>query len=171
MKISLILSLQFCFCFASTGAQRISSQRIRTYPAQEEDDFIDDDDDDEGGGKKKKPASKKAKPAAAGGDDHLICELGNNRRVSVSTFKGKASSLALLSPSLSPSILSMLELVTHKSTRHALLRAQAYVNIREYYEKDGQQLPGKKGIALTAEQFELLKASVGAVSEELAKHA
>ncbi|KAI5195924.1 hypothetical protein AUEXF2481DRAFT_25517 [Aureobasidium subglaciale EXF-2481] len=27
------------------------------------------------------------------------------------------------------------------------------INIREYYEKDGQMLPGKKGISMTLEQF------------------
>ncbi|TKX21572.1 RNA polymerase II transcriptional coactivator-like protein [Elsinoe australis] len=48
-------------------------------------------------------------------------ELSNNRRVSVTAFKGKQM-----------------------------------VNIREFYEKDGQQLPGKKGITLPIDQFTAL---------------
>ncbi|EPS29107.1 RNA polymerase II transcriptional coactivator KELP [Penicillium oxalicum] len=32
-------------------------------------------------------------------------------------------------------------------------RGKTMVSVREYYEKDGQELPGKKGISMSLEQF------------------
>jgi len=41
----------------------------------------------------------------------------------------------------------------------------------QYYEKDGKELPGKKGIALTPEQWETLMKHAGAVTAEINKRA
>ncbi|KAJ5122858.1 RNA polymerase II transcriptional coactivator KELP [Penicillium atrosanguineum] len=35
-------------------------------------------------------------------------------------------------------------------------RGKNMVNVREYYEKDGQELPGKKGISMPMDQFSAL---------------
>ena len=39
--------------------------------------------------------------------------------------------------------------------------------MREFYEKDGAQLPGKKGISLTVEQWRALVANVSALDDEV----
>lgn len=41
------------------------------------------------------------------------------------------------------------------------------VNIREYYEKDGQELPGKKGISLPIEQFNTFIALLPEIEQAL----
>ena len=41
------------------------------------------------------------------------------------------------------------------------------VDVREFYEKDGAQLPGKKGISLTVEQWRALVANVSALDDEV----
>lgn len=47
-------------------------------------------------------------------------------------------------------------------------RGKIYVDVREYYEKDGEMLPGKKGISLTVEQWEKLKALIPKIDDALA---
>ncbi|KAJ9058644.1 hypothetical protein DSO57_1010218 [Entomophthora muscae] len=50
-----------------------------------------------------------------------------------------------------------------KTTKRLTVRSfkgKSYVDFREFYEKDGKHLPGKKGISLSAEQWEAVKKSI-----------
>jgi len=47
-------------------------------------------------------------------------------------------------------------------------KGKVYVNIREYYEdSNGEQKPGKKGISLSADQWENLKKHIAKIDKDL----
>lgn len=46
-------------------------------------------------------------------------------------------------------------------------KGKLMVSIREFYEKDGQTLPGSKGISLPPEQWRKLSAGLGALNAAL----
>ncbi|KAI0965509.1 transcriptional Coactivator p15-domain-containing protein [Xylaria arbuscula] len=46
-------------------------------------------------------------------------------------------------------------------------KGKNFINIREYYDSNGELKPGKKGIMLTLEQYNLLLAALPAVNAEL----
>jgi hypothetical protein len=48
-------------------------------------------------------------------------------------------------------------------------KGKTYVDVREFYEKDGELLPGKSGLSLTPEQWETLKFLIPAVDAALKK--
>jgi hypothetical protein len=52
--------------------------------------------------------------------------------------------------------LTSIQLSPKKRVTIGEYRGNTLVNLREYYEKDGKELPGKQGISLTIEQFTAL---------------
>ncbi|OCK73584.1 PC4-domain-containing protein [Lepidopterella palustris CBS 459.81] len=58
-----------------------------------------------------------------------------------------------------------------KSKRIAVseFKGKIFINIREYYEKDGKALPGKKGIMLPPDQFSALISALPQIEKSLMK--
>ncbi|XP_049292015.1 RNA polymerase II transcriptional coactivator [Anopheles funestus] len=48
-------------------------------------------------------------------------------------------------------------------------KGKVYVGVREYYEKDGKEMPSKKGISLTVPQWKQLLEHADAVNELIKK--
>lgn len=46
-------------------------------------------------------------------------------------------------------------------------KGKMYIDIREYYEKSGEMLPGKKGVSLTPEQWRLILSLGDEINETL----
>ena len=59
------------------------------------------------------------------------------------------------------------ELTSKKRVSVSEYRNQKYVGVREYYEKDGKMLPGRKGVNLNKEQFEALVAAAPLIDQAL----
>ncbi len=54
-----------------------------------------------------------------------------------------------------------LQLLCRRAVRISVFKRTPLVDIREMYEKDGEELPGKKGIALKADQWSILERGLG----------
>jgi len=66
-----------------------------------------------------------------------------------------------------PSGETMFQLSRMRYATVSEFRGKVLVSIREYYEKDGEIRPGKKGISLTLEQWNSLKDQIGDIDAEV----
>mmetsp|Transcript_6223 Transcript_6223/g.11438 ORF Transcript_6223/g.11438 Transcript_6223/m.11438 type:complete len:203 (-) Transcript_6223:168-776(-) len=61
------------------------------------------------------------------------------------------------------------ELSTKRKVKLDRFKGQLLVNIREFYTKDGKELPGRKGIALTPQQWSKLYEHMAEIDEKATK--
>ena len=61
----------------------------------------------------------------------------------------------------------VLDLSKSRKVSVSSYRGSVLIHFREYYEKDGVISPGKKGIALTLDQWKLVKEHMPTISKEI----
>ena len=61
----------------------------------------------------------------------------------------------------------VLDLSKSRKVSVSSYRGSVLIHFREYYEKDGVTSPGKKGIALTLDQWKLVKEHMPVISKEI----
>lgn len=61
--------------------------------------------------------------------------------------------------------ITVCELSGHRKVSVRTFKGKVYVDIREFYTKDGKDLPGKKGISLSLDQWEVLRDNMGAIDK------
>lgn len=59
------------------------------------------------------------------------------------------------------------ELDKNRSVKVREFKGKTFIDIREYYEKDGKQLPGKKGISLSVSQWKKLTEYIEEINKVL----
>ncbi|KAF8404054.1 hypothetical protein HHK36_008931 [Tetracentron sinense] len=77
-------------------------------------------------------------------------------------------------PTTSSSARPLLNLFEISKNRRVSVRnwqGRVFVDIREFYVKDGKELPGKKGISLSMDQWNVLRDHVGEIDEAVAENA
>jgi hypothetical protein len=118
---------------------------------------------------KKGVASKFSKKRASPSDDEAPARATKRSKAGAAD---EDESAALVPKILKDSNGDSYVQLNPKGTRRVTLstfRNKTFINIREFYENDeGKMLPGKKGIALTAEQYSAMLAAAPLIEATLA---
>eukprot|EP00903_Cladosiphon_okamuranus_P013943 g12969.t1 len=83
------------------------------------------------------------------------------------TASKKAKKAVLKKQGDGSGVSNKIELGKNKFVDVREFKGQVLVDIREYYEKDGEMRPGKKGISLTAGQWKALKDNMDGIEAKI----
>lgn len=97
-------------------------------------------------------------------------EEKSNKKAKTSSNKNQSSSAGMPVWKTGENGERYIALSKNKRISITCFKGKSYVNIREYYEKDGKLLPTKKGIALDDIAWRLLKENVEAIDGEFQKN-
>lgn len=130
-------------------------------------------------------ASGAAAGASSGGEGGgSFVDLGGRKRASVNVFKGakvrrvrsmlcapawrqegqRRASASLCTPAATVSPLNQPTTTQSQTHAHKPTNKQQYVDLREYYEKGGELLPGKKGISIPGAEWDAVKSAMAAAT-------
>ncbi|OAP65468.1 hypothetical protein AYL99_01440 [Fonsecaea erecta] len=100
--------------------------------------------------------------------------VGDDSNLDVSTKRGKGASGTTFVPSSKPQTDSdgntFWEISKARRVTLSEFKGKQLVNIREYYEKDNDWLPGKKGISMSIEQYSALIKIMPQIENVLKSH-
>ncbi|CAM9729627.1 unnamed protein product [Ectocarpus sp. 4 AP-2014] len=90
-----------------------------------------------------------------------------NTGAAAGSSSGSSSSKKAKKQSDGSGVSNKIELGNKKFVDVREFKGKIYVDIREYYEKDGEMRPGKKGISLSTEHWEVLKENMDDINAKV----
>ncbi|APA12356.1 predicted protein [Sclerotinia sclerotiorum 1980 UF-70] len=119
------------------------------------------------------PKRSRAEPVETyDSDGGFVSDDDNTARKSKKSKTTKPTTTSKATSSSSSSTTPSWDLSTGRTPRKIELsdfKGQTLINIREFYEKDGNLLPGKKGISLTIDQYKNFLQSIPQINANLKK--